>query len=92
MEKAILVQLKDYITSHSFIICCQSAFRKNHSTTTALHRVICDILDGINENDITAICFIDLKKCFDTIDHTILFKKLQMYGFRGTTHAWFETI
>ena len=48
MEKAILVQLTDYITSHSFITCCQSAFRKNHFTKTALHRVMCDILDGIN--------------------------------------------
>ena len=68
-EKDILVQLKDCITSHIFITCCQSAFRKNHSTTTALHRVICDVLDGISENDITTtyICFIDLQKCFNTI-------------------------
>ena len=45
--------------------------------TTALHRVICDILYGIDENDSTAIWFIDLQKCFDTIDHTIILKKLQ---------------
>ena len=90
MEKAVLSQLKEYLTSHDFITCCQSAFMKNHSTTTAIHRVISDILDGFNENEITAMCFIDLQKCFDTIDHSILLTKLHMYGFNGTTLKWFS--
>ncbi len=54
------------------------------------HNVISDILDGFNVNEITTLCFIDLQKCFDTIDHSILLKKLNMYGFTGTTLNWFK--
>jgi retron-type reverse transcriptase len=34
--------------------------------------------------------FIDLQKCFDTIDHSILLNKLNMYGFNGVTFTWFK--
>ena len=36
------------------------------------------------------MCFIDLQKCFDTIDHSILQQKLQIYGFKGITYDWFK--
>ena len=35
-------------------------------------------------------CFIDVKKCFDTIDHDILLKKLKLYGIRESAHLWFS--
>ena len=44
------------------------------------------VLDGFNDNEMTALCFIDLSKCFDTIDHTILVKKLHMYGITYIHH------
>ena len=33
--------------------------------------------------------FIDLKKVFDTVDHTILLEKLHYYGIRGIINTWF---
>ena len=52
-----------------------SGFRPMHSTLTALIDISWDnwyIDDGLTN----AILFIDLKKCFYTIDHEILLSKL----------------
>jgi hypothetical protein len=64
MEKVVLFQLKEYLSCHSFITPSQSAFINNYSTSTAVQRVISEVLEGFNENEITTMCFIDLQKMF----------------------------
>ena len=62
---------------------------KLHSTQTSVYNVIEYVLDNINGNGINDICMFDLAKCFDTIDHKLLFKQLSKYGLNGTELLWF---
>ena len=35
-------------------------------------------------------CFFDVKKCFDTINRSLLLQKLSFYGFRDSSFKWFS--
>ena len=35
--------------------------------------------------------FLDLKKAFDTVDHKVLIRKLELYGIKTTPLAWFTS-
>ena len=73
-------QLLDYLQDNNLISIDQSAYLKLHNTQTSLHRVLDDWIDNTCFNTITGICSFDIKKCFDSIDHTLLLKKLELYG------------
>ena len=75
-EKAVCNQLMEYLNLHSFITPMQSAFITKHSTQTALHKVTDDLLESIDENLVSALCFFDIRKCFDCIPHDGLLFKL----------------
>ena len=43
LEKVVLIQLRNYLSSNNLLEICQSAYRKNHSTETA----VLDVLNGL---------------------------------------------
>ena len=45
----------------------------------------------IEEGKYTIAVFIDLSKAFDTLEHGVLYAKLERYGIRGTTLNWFKS-
>ena len=49
------------------------------------------IYESFERNQYTLGVFIDLFKAFDTGNHSVLIKKLQIYGIRGVNHAWFRS-
>ena len=91
IESLVSYQIIDFLEEHSFISMDQSAYLKRHSTQTSLHRVIDDWLENVNDGAITGACLLDISKCFDSINHKILLKKLEMYGITSTELKWFSS-
>ena len=62
------------------------ASEKKHSTTLALIEIVDQIRNAIENKKVVCGIFSDLSKAFDTVDHTILLKKLNHYGIRGVAN------
>ena len=67
----------------------QSAYRSGHSTETALIKVISDIIDAADGQQVTLLGLLDMSAAFDTVDHDILLHRLEMsYGVQGQALRW----
>jgi len=55
-----------------------------------LFQVIKYITEALNEREYCIGVFLDLPKAFDVCSHSILLKKLQKMGIRGTIYQWFK--
>ena len=70
----------------------QSAYKKYHSTETALLRVFNDILCDLDNRKMTLLALLDLSAAFDTLDHAILLKRLELsFGIKGSALSWFKS-
>ena len=49
------------------------------------------LCQSLNNGDFILGIFIDLTKAFDTVDHSILLKKLYHYGIRGVAFNWLSS-
>ena len=91
IESLVSYQIIYFLEEHSFTSMDQPAFSKRHPTQASLHRVIDDWLENVNDCAITGAYMFDIPKCFDSTNHTILLKKLEMYGITSTELKWFSS-
>ena len=76
----IKCRLDNYAEANSLYPTYQFGFRKNRSTVSAATILHQTIEGRLNQKKRTYACFIDFKKCFDSVDRNILFIKLQKLG------------
>ena len=66
-ERMVFEQIHTHMMTHSLYPEFQSAYRKNHSTETALVRVTNDTLMKMNIQEVTLLVMLDLSATFDTL-------------------------
>ena len=81
----------NYLTKYKLIHEHQSGFRKKHSCQTALVKLIDKWMSCIDKGDFFGTLFLDLRKAFDVVDHTILIEKLAAYKSSNSSLQWFKS-
>ena len=92
LERVVAGRLTDYMTENNLHEHLQSAYKPGHSTETALVKVQNDILTSIDQHGVVILVMLDLSAAFDTIDHDILFSRMEnTLGITGQALAWFKS-
>ena len=92
LEKIVCNRLIEHININSLYEPLQSAYRKGHSTETALVKVHNDILMNLDSNRGVVLFLLDLSAAFDTIDHSQMIQRLEnRIGIKATALEWFSS-
>ena len=80
-----------YLDQHQIILKQHHGGIARHSTITAKALMDYNIGYGIDRNKVSAILSTDLSAAFDTVDHSILIRKLEHYGIRNEELQLFKS-
>ena len=75
IENIVANRLQAHIKNNHLSNPLQSAYRKHHSTESALLKVHIAIIISMDKGEVTALTLLDLSAAFDTIDHATLTDK-----------------
>jgi retron-type reverse transcriptase len=78
-----------YLAKYNLLHDAQSGFRSNHSCQTALINIIDKWIEEMNNGNVNVVILLDLRKAFDVVDHDIMAKKLEKYGFNKKSFSFF---
>ena len=84
-------RLQKYLQDENILYDKQFGFQTDHSTEHAIAQLADQICEAFEKSEYTLGVFIDLSKAFDTVDHSILLKKIELYGITDRNYAWIKS-
>ena len=87
----MITRLTTYLDLHEIIYSNQFGFRPGYSTTCSLINITEKIRNTLDNNKYGCGVFIDFRKAFDTVNHSILLQKLDHYGICDVAYSWFKS-
>ena len=91
IESVVHRQLMEHLEKIDVLPENQSAYRKNHSTESALCSVMNDLLKIIDSGKCGILILLDLSAAFDTVVHEFLLEDLVAIGVTEDALKWFES-
>ena len=80
-----------YLIENNILYSKQFDFQNGHSTDHAVVQLVDQIIKSSENNKYTLGVLIGLSKAFDTVDNSILLKKLELYGITDRIHGWVKS-
>ena len=87
-ERLMLSQLVSYIERLQVYSDKIAGYRKGHCTTTVLMQTRDDIINAMKKGEVTLITFADFSKVFDTVNYSVIIRKLHNIGFSKQALRW----
>ena len=91
LEKFVANQLINHLEYNKLLYEHQYGFQHNKSTIHNLVHLTNFVSKELNEKKFVIGVFLDLKKAFDVVNHSILLKKLNHLGLNGRVLDWFTS-
>ena len=91
LEKLMYSRVYNFLCTTNQLYISQYGFRKQHSCEHAVGELVARITKGMENGKFTVGIFLDLSKAFDTLEHEVIYTKLEKYGIRGICLQWFRS-
>ena len=91
LEKAVFLQVVKYLESNCLLNPNHHGCRQGHNTATALLQMYDQWLEEVDNDLMVGVMMVDLSAAFDMVDHSILLKKLELYGMDQQAVAWMNS-
>ena len=87
-ERLMYNRLLSFVNKCQLLYEYQFGFRCGHSPELALTCLVDKISNALENGEYVLGLFLDFSKAFDTVNHDILFEKLEYIGIRGIPLMW----
>lgn len=91
LEKTVAEQLTTHFESQALLNPMQFGFRRKYSTDFACCYLLETIRAYVDQGRVVGAVFLDLRKAFDTVNHQILYSKLNQYSLSEHTQNWIRS-
>ena len=92
IERLVMTRMVPHVSASPCYDPVQSAYRKHHSTETALLKITDDIFYGLGARQSTVLVALDQSAAFDCVDHdTLICRLTRTFGISGKALGWIRS-
>ena len=91
MEKLMKTRALQFISEQNIYYDGQFGFRTGRNTTDAMLQLVDDCTTALDNRFYTVTVYLDFSKAYDTVNKSILLRKLHKLGFRENLHKYFDS-